>query len=401
MAAKVIATPAPGTGSYSDTPPVNRYGIVSYRVVVDDGTVAGQATCEVGVAASGWVAFQDGLAPQASYDGTGDASLVIVRSGFNEYNSGANNTIQVGGYTDAGTDYKVGVIQFDLSSLPPSTTVSNAVLSLHYWYQRRPTDDPDNPFTPPEFVDIFVAPLLREWNEGRGTGIDGVTALCDEVTWQSARRYAELWETPGAFAASDVGIMVAEHELGTGGQYRAEWQDTALTAVVQEWIANPANNHGLKIASPLNGDMQDSGAAHAPGEYDFVSSNYPDPWPRPILMIDTGGGVGMAIHTGDVNMDGTVNIADAIALLSYLFGGADPLACMKGADANDDDTLNIADAIRILSYLFGQDPSAKTVVLPDGTEISPDEHPGCTSVNAADIPGDILGQPGCATPCTP
>ncbi len=55
---------------------------------------------------------------------------------------------------------------------------------------------------------------------------------------------------------------------------------------------------------------------------------------------------------GDVNADGTVNIADAITVLGVLFGGGIAPSCEKTADANDDGTLDIADAIAILSHLF-------------------------------------------------
>ena len=63
---------------------------------------------------------------------------------------------------------------------------------------------------------------------------------------------------------------------------------------------------------------------------------------------------------GEVNDDGNLNIADAIALLTYLFPGkgGPPVAvvCDDAADANDDGSVNIADAISILSFLFGAVP---------------------------------------------
>jgi hypothetical protein len=59
---------------------------------------------------------------------------------------------------------------------------------------------------------------------------------------------------------------------------------------------------------------------------------------------------------GDANADGSIDIADAIALLGFLFGGAGPLACDDAGDTNDDETLNIADTIRLLGFLFGSDP---------------------------------------------
>ncbi len=55
---------------------------------------------------------------------------------------------------------------------------------------------------------------------------------------------------------------------------------------------------------------------------------------------------------GDANRDSMLNIADAVAILSYLFGGGF-LPCHDAADVNDDGNIDISDPIGVLSYLFG------------------------------------------------
>ena len=55
---------------------------------------------------------------------------------------------------------------------------------------------------------------------------------------------------------------------------------------------------------------------------------------------------------GDGNADGAVDIADAIAVLSYLFSEATALVCPDASDANDDGQVDIADAIAVLGHLF-------------------------------------------------
>ncbi|HAK97012.1 MAG TPA: hypothetical protein DCM87_18980, partial [Planctomycetes bacterium] len=56
---------------------------------------------------------------------------------------------------------------------------------------------------------------------------------------------------------------------------------------------------------------------------------------------------------GDANADGKRDIADAIKVLGYLFGGGTTqLGCLDAGDANDDGKVDIADAIKILGYLF-------------------------------------------------
>jgi formylglycine-generating enzyme required for sulfatase activity len=54
---------------------------------------------------------------------------------------------------------------------------------------------------------------------------------------------------------------------------------------------------------------------------------------------------------GDVDIDGSVELSDAIALLSGLFGGA-RLRCRDAADVNDDGLLDITDPIHLLNFLF-------------------------------------------------
>jgi hypothetical protein len=55
---------------------------------------------------------------------------------------------------------------------------------------------------------------------------------------------------------------------------------------------------------------------------------------------------------GDANQDGSINIADVVTILGYLFQGqgAD---CLLSVDANDDESNDISDAIALLALLFG------------------------------------------------
>ena len=55
---------------------------------------------------------------------------------------------------------------------------------------------------------------------------------------------------------------------------------------------------------------------------------------------------------GDCNTIGTIDIADGIFLLGYLFSGFDPSTCADACDVNDDAAIDISDAIFILAALF-------------------------------------------------
>jgi len=61
---------------------------------------------------------------------------------------------------------------------------------------------------------------------------------------------------------------------------------------------------------------------------------------------------------GDANDDATVNVADAVWVINYVFAGGDPpepvLAC---GNANNDASVNVADAVWIINFVFaGGDP---------------------------------------------
>ncbi|HAK96877.1 MAG TPA: hypothetical protein DCM87_18275 [Planctomycetes bacterium] len=74
---------------------------------------------------------------------------------------------------------------------------------------------------------------------------------------------------------------------------------------------------------------------------------------------------------GDVNFDRLMNIADAIAALTFLFAGK-PHDCHDAVDANDDGKLDIADAIYLLSYLFVQGKEPPPPFASPGVDPTPD-----------------------------
>ncbi len=77
--------------------------------------------------------------------------------------------------------------------------------------------------------------------------------------------------------------------------------------------------------------------------------------PQHALAVDS------SFRRGDTNSDGSVNLADAIGLLDYLFSGNAPTPpCVDALDANDSGALDLADPIGLLSFLFnaGDPPPA-------------------------------------------
>jgi len=85
-----------------------------------------------------------------------------------------------------------------------------------------------------------------------------------------------------------------------------------------------------------------------------------------------------------------VDIADALFVLGYLFGGpGNSLECADAADANDDGGLNVADAVAILGYLFG---GAGPLPAPGPSECGSDGTPG-DELAPCRYPAELCGKP--------
>ena len=63
---------------------------------------------------------------------------------------------------------------------------------------------------------------------------------------------------------------------------------------------------------------------------------------------------------GDANSDETVNVADAVWIINYVFAGGDPPDPMESCDCNCDSDCNVVDAVWLINYIFigGDEPCA-------------------------------------------
>jgi hypothetical protein len=96
-----------------------------------------------------------------------------------------------------------------------------------------------------------------------------------------------------------------------------------------------------------------------------------------IGLYETGTCVPAPFKRGDANADGSRSIADAIALLEYLFRTAAVPPCLDAADANDDGRITVSDAVGILNLLFGTVPPQDFGALSCTVDATPDELPPC------------------------
>jgi hypothetical protein len=59
---------------------------------------------------------------------------------------------------------------------------------------------------------------------------------------------------------------------------------------------------------------------------------------------------------GDANDDGTTNIADAVYIIAFVFGGSAPPIPYDAGDADGSGVVNVSDAVYIVEYIFAGGP---------------------------------------------
>lgn len=96
-----------------------------------------------------------------------------------------------------------------------------------------------------------------------------------------------------------------------------------------------------------------------------------------VTVIAAGGDP--ELRRGDTDIDGRINLTDAVRTLNYLFQGATELRCLDAADADDSGVVNITDSIMTLSFLFLGGPAP---ALPGPFECGPD--PGADELARCD-----------------
>lgn len=80
---------------------------------------------------------------------------------------------------------------------------------------------------------------------------------------------------------------------------------------------------------------------------------------------------GASFIRGDANDTGSVDIADAVLVLNYLFSGGS-VVCLDALDVADDGQVNIGDAIALLGYLFNSEAPPAAPFPNPGLDPTPD-----------------------------
>ncbi|MGQ9591721.1 MAG: hypothetical protein ACUVYA_15665 [Planctomycetota bacterium] len=82
---------------------------------------------------------------------------------------------------------------------------------------------------------------------------------------------------------------------------------------------------------------------------------------------------------GDANRDGAVDVADAVALILWLFAASVEPPCLDSLDADDSGAIDITDAVHLLRYLFLAGPPPRSPFPDSGPDPTPDDPYGCAA----------------------
>jgi len=104
----------------------------------------------------------------------------------------------------------------------------------------------------------------------------------------------------------------------------------------------------------LNGDcVVDSVDLNIVNNYFIYGISALPPLPVATCCYPTVGPISCCIKRGDIDHNGTIDIADLIAMVEYAFGiNTPPDLCPEEADVNGDGTVDMADIIRLVEFSF-------------------------------------------------
>ncbi len=115
--------------------------------------------------------------------------------------------------------------------------------------------------------------------------------------------------------------------------------ETSLAPAAVPWEENRME---VLVESGGNAEDGDAGGPYSPAT-EVVEGT--------VVIEDRGPGI--VFVRGDANVDGGIDISDAVLMLSSLFADSGRVLCEDAADADDNGALNITDPILLLGVLFG------------------------------------------------
>ena len=185
-------------------------------------------------------------------------------------------------------------------------------------------------------------------------------------------------------------------EVGAGSGYMAALlahrAQRVVSLEIDPELARLARAN-LQKAGITNVEVREAdGARGLPGEGPFdliVLSGSVAEVPRVLLeQLKVGGRLAAVVgnepvmratfitRTGDANLDGAVDLSDAVKILLVLYSGS-TTTCADALDADDSGSLDTADPIRLLDYLFRGAQAPPAPFPARGVDLSTGDPPTC------------------------
>jgi len=259
-------------------------------------------------------------------------------------NAGANPWFDAG--TDGNGGVRRGLIQFDVSSIPPGSTITSAVLRMVM------TKVPGNGSGAVN-SSFELRRMTTGWAEGVQGGTSGSPALPGEATWSARMKDVLPWTTPGA--TNDARIAAsASVAIGATLFTPYSWTGTGVVADVQFWVNNPSVNAGWLLTSTaesgfrtVRGFASREDVANGPRlEVGYISPNPPGParfasitltnafLPTPPLLISNG--LLTLTWSGDTNSRFDLQYSTSLSSNEWRLAQANIPADMSGSNVLTD-----------------------------------------------------------------
>ncbi len=165
--------------------------------------------------------------------------------------------------TDSNTSFKIGLMAFNISSIPSYATITGATLDLYIGMVAGSGGSNVVDSGPTRTISLYDE--SQAWgastNEvgsttfgghGQGFGADPGDATWNDAAYNSMPSLATAWSSgmPANITGTSVALATTSGIEGTDSA-EVQWSSSALIAEVQGWVNTPSSNNGLAI---LNAD---------------------------------------------------------------------------------------------------------------------------------------------------
>jgi hypothetical protein len=171
------------------------------------------------------------------------AADTFLFSGSPDANAGGHAWFDAG--ADGHLDVRRGLLRFDLAAIPAGSTIDSATLQLTVI--KVPTGGGVD-------SDFGIYRVQADWTEGTQTGNGGALAAGGEATWNARMHGSASWTTAGA--ADDASPTASAVTAVGSGFTSYTWSGASVTADVQLWLDQPAQNFGWLLRSDAEGSLR-------------------------------------------------------------------------------------------------------------------------------------------------